>query len=1128
MICLMSICFYPKAQVCDPSNPYDQIVSSYHSSLARSSAGIFYIWGEQTGPTSSNNDLLSPTAMVSGSNGFIFSGTPLLAAMGSHHEEPQVFLLTTNGLYVWGTEGLVIHADNTTSDAIQLVTGTGTGNGLPAGVSPSDVKYLTATYKALAIVTNSGNVYVLGAGSNCYGDGTTTANTVWHQVKTNSTTAMTDISHMRISYKGGFAVSASNTWYTWGQETMLGTVGSTLDRTYATVMTKPADFTAATQVKMIQTASQDGSTSLMSYYVLHGTTQKIYVLGANGDGELGIGSTTDQPTWANVVVPGSGTTHLTGVKFMSANESDDNYKAAGCILTNGTVYTWGDDSYNMTGLDSKASRPTVPNGFLAGTDKALYLEVGGHTTVLYKEGASKFCYVGHKIDGSMGDGSSSSDQVDDFDCSGTPTISICAATNFDGGDVPSSYENGFNATHDLGAIVSLWLGATKPSLNNFNLKNVAAGANNNGNNGDGSEEDGIVVLPNYTATGSYSVNIAATNNTGAAANLYVWADWNHNGLFEPTEIATIGSNASVATGTSTKTASWSGLPTSGLVPNLFLRVRLASQALADNAATATIDERSIGYASNGEIEDYRLDATYAITGTVLNDVDGLADNLVNGSGTNAGGLNAVLYNKTKGTVEAIATVDATTGGYAFNAAVPGNDYSIYVTTSTPPIGQTATPALALPNGWVYTGEHLGSGTGSDGSINGVLEIGLVNGNTDQANFGLDRRPTTTQVSSLPQQNPGGNAQVMVPTLKGTDPEQTNLDGATGNITVIITSVPSNGTLFYNGIAITAADVAGNGLVVSNYDTALLTADPFDNISLLTFNYKVVDAAGIASAAAAGANIPFTSPLAFTCNNTTFHTKGSNANVELFTYNLLTATTSAPLVSFNDLANALAYNPTDNLLWLMITPVATGGAITGPARLARVDANGAVAMMAVPNLDAIFNTNGLNPTSGGITPNGYYVVKRSSSAASADYAIIDINPARTTYLQVVDPSNSYSIATTPFYKTASAAMDITDWAYNTSDGLFHGVTATGKLATLNIATGAYTIGNTITLPDGTSAGSNTYGSVFIDATGSLYTIANNGRSLKVSLPSGNAVLLSAAGTAVTNTDGANCHTSSTLR
>jgi hypothetical protein len=128
-----------------------------------------------------------------------------------------------------------------------------------------------------------------------------------------------------------------------------------------------------------------------------------------------------------------------------------------------------------------------------------------------------------------------------------------------------------------------------------------------------------------------------------------------------------------------------------------------------------------------------------IAGTVFNDVNGLTDNIVNGTGTNAGvTMYAVLYDNTLGVV--LDTVILPSNGSFSFSATNGNNYTVYSTTTPATIGQTAIPTVTLPNGYVNTGEYNCENTpgctGSDGTPNGILSLGVVNTNLTNANFGI--------------------------------------------------------------------------------------------------------------------------------------------------------------------------------------------------------------------------------------------------------------------------------------------------------------------------------------------------------------------------------------------------------
>ncbi|MFR2584983.1 MAG: DUF6923 family protein [Bacilli bacterium] len=112
------------------------------------------------------------------------------------------------------------------------------------------------------------------------------------------------------------------------------------------------------------------------------------------------------------------------------------------------------------------------------------------------------------------------------------------------------------------------------------------------------------LTPISSSDTTYSLLVEVTNNTGENANLYGWIDFNENGLFEE--------NESVTT-----VVPPNGLQTIPLVFNVpagsfvssgstFLRLRLTTDNLT-NSGTTVQDDRSVGPASDGEVEDYILD-----------------------------------------------------------------------------------------------------------------------------------------------------------------------------------------------------------------------------------------------------------------------------------------------------------------------------------------------------------------------------------------------------------------------------------------------------------------------------------------------------------------------------------------
>lgn len=117
-------------------------------------------------------------------------------------------------------------------------------------------------------------------------------------------------------------------------------------------------------------------------------------------------------------------------------------------------------------------------------------------------------------------------------------------------------------------------------------------------NGDGADEDGVASVPvlNYFGTVNYTVNVKVFNNTGVAATLGAWLDYNFNGIFDPGEakIISVPSNAAIQT-IPVNWNVWVGDP--GTALRTFLRVRVSG----GGAMTAS---GMTGYFGTGEIEDY--------------------------------------------------------------------------------------------------------------------------------------------------------------------------------------------------------------------------------------------------------------------------------------------------------------------------------------------------------------------------------------------------------------------------------------------------------------------------------------------------------------------------------------------
>jgi hypothetical protein len=123
---------------------------------------------------------------------------------------------------------------------------------------------------------------------------------------------------------------------------------------------------------------------------------------------------------------------------------------------------------------------------------------------------------------------------------------------------------------------------------------------------DGAPRDGsgnlLISFPACPQTGSYTVNVRATNTSGAAASLVGFVDWTRDGDFDDNtneESATV----AVPNGTTNGlfAVTWSSVPANcGGTTSTYARFRLANAAGQAQAPT--------GFAATGEIEDFEVSA----------------------------------------------------------------------------------------------------------------------------------------------------------------------------------------------------------------------------------------------------------------------------------------------------------------------------------------------------------------------------------------------------------------------------------------------------------------------------------------------------------------------------------------
>lgn len=197
--------------------------------------------------------------------------------------------------------------------------------------------------------------------------------------------------------------------------------------------------------------------------------------------------------------------------------------------------------------------------------------------------------------------------------SSTPTTDgyvLTVSVDEDFGDAPATYDPTAGTTGAASHMVGgLRLGATIDA-DNTTVQNpnspavqpspnaVAAGADNNGAAGDGSDEDGLAIPLPILHTGLIGQTWAlapSLSNVGADARVCGWVDFNRNGVFDnPSERAC----ADVAAGATSAALNWT-VPLATTAGRSYVRLRVSHDVTGVQSPTGRVD--------SGEVEDYMLE-----------------------------------------------------------------------------------------------------------------------------------------------------------------------------------------------------------------------------------------------------------------------------------------------------------------------------------------------------------------------------------------------------------------------------------------------------------------------------------------------------------------------------------------
>ncbi|MCG8425866.1 MAG: Ig-like domain repeat protein, partial [Chromatiales bacterium] len=292
------------------------------------------------------------------------------------------------------------------------------------------------------------------------------------------------------------------------------------------------------------------------------------------------------------------------------------------------------------------------------------------------------------------------------------------------------------------------------------------------------DEDG---LASTTVTAAPSIDITVTNNSGSAATLYGWIDYDADGLFEN---ATERASVAVPSGTTNGTATLN-FPTAsgGFSAATVARFRLSTDAAAADPT---------GLADDGEVEDYAVDIVKAssvttITGTNPSTSYMGSDYTVSVSVSSDNGTPTGTVNVSDGADSCVVTLSGGTGSCAITPTSVG--------------GKTLTAT--------YGGDTVFVGSVSSSyahTVSKATPTATITGTTPNPSYMGDGYTVNVSVTSG-SGTPTGTVNVS----DGTDSCVVTLSGGTGSCLITPTSSGSKTlTATYGG------DSLFNGHVSSGY------------------------------------------------------------------------------------------------------------------------------------------------------------------------------------------------------------------------------------------------------------------------------------------------------------------------
>ena len=251
----------------------------------------------------------------------------------------------------------------------------------------------------------------------------------------------------------------------------------------------------------------------------------------------------------------------------------------------------------------------------------------------------------------------------------------------------------------------------------------------------------------------------------------------------------------------------------------------------------TIDKS--GVASNIATIKYEFSGI-SVSGNLYS--DGNNDGIINGTKIEKVNGDPVYVTLLSSTDEVITSTKIdNTGAYSFSAGdgyiEPNKSYTLVISTVADQTTST------LPSDWNhFDGEGVGSvdsrgsitPANSDGTRDGIVTVDVVEVSVPEVNFGINQQAVANDNNATAQLNPGQSTTVVVPTLDISDSEDET------PTTITIKTLPTNGTLYYDGVVITSE------LNITSFDNSKLKVDPIDGEQVIVFTYTSTDSTGFES------------------------------------------------------------------------------------------------------------------------------------------------------------------------------------------------------------------------------------------------------------------------------------------